>query len=340
MLDATAAPQQILYPTDLDLLNRSREESERLIDQLSAHLELKKKPRTYRRKARGQYLSVAKKKHKTKKQIRKAIKGQLQYLRRNLSTMDRLLDQIGDKPWTFSFRDLKIMWVIRLIYDQQQQMYVQDSHSIEHRIVSIYQPHVRPIVRGKAAAHTEFGAKLDVSLCNGYARVDRISWEAYNENTRLKEQIENYRQLHGCYPEVVNCDGIYGTRANRAWLSERNIRFCGKSLGRPAKESLSTYQKQKQKRERASRNQIEGKFGQGKHAYGLDCIEARLQATSESWIACIFLVMNLQRFISLLLKNLHHHFQTHCKQLFFLLEKIVFPDQLITFLASPLPSPK
>ncbi|MEO5674111.1 MAG: transposase [Chitinophagales bacterium] len=304
MLDATVAPQQILYPTDLDLVNRSREESERLIDELTSHLALKKKPRTYRRNARKQYLNVAKKKNKTKKQLRRAIKGGLQYLRRNLNSIDQLLDKTAEQPGPLSFRDLKIMWVIRLIYEQQQQMYKDGTHSVPHRIVNIYQPHVRPIVRGKAAAHTEFGAKLDVSLSNGYARLDQISWEAYNESTHLKMQVENYHRLHGYYPEAMICDGIYGTRDNRTWLSQRNIRFVGKPLGRPSKESLTAYQKQKQKRERASRNQIEGKFGQGKQGYGLDNIRARLQPTSESWIACIFFVMNLQRFIALLLKNL------------------------------------
>jgi hypothetical protein len=43
------------------------------------------------------------------------------------------------------------------------------------------------------------------------------------------------------------------------------------------------------------RNPIEGKFGQAKIAYGLDNIKAKLQQTSESWIACIALVLNLVR---------------------------------------------
>ena len=38
---------------------------------------------------------------------------------------------------------------------------------------------------------------------------------------------------------------------------------------------------------------IEGKFGQAKTAYGLNCIKARLQQTSESWIASIIMVLNL-----------------------------------------------
>lgn len=36
-------------------------------------------------------------------------------------------------------------------------MYDLSKHNIEHRIVSIHQPHVRPIVRGKCQAKVEFG---------------------------------------------------------------------------------------------------------------------------------------------------------------------------------------
>ena len=63
IVDATVADQMIVYPTDLGLLSRSREESERLIDELCKALEIGEKPRTYRRKARKQYLLLAKKKN-------------------------------------------------------------------------------------------------------------------------------------------------------------------------------------------------------------------------------------------------------------------------------------
>ena len=73
-------------------------------------------------------------------------------------------------------------------------MYSEKSHSLEGRIVSISKPHVRPIVRGKARVKYEFGAKLSVSLVDGLAEVDRLSWEAYNECQDLKGQIGAYRK--------------------------------------------------------------------------------------------------------------------------------------------------
>ena len=68
-MDATASPQDIAYPTDLNLLNVAREKSEELIDELQANLSTAK-PRTYRELARKKYLRTAQKKKKTRKEIR------------------------------------------------------------------------------------------------------------------------------------------------------------------------------------------------------------------------------------------------------------------------------
>ena len=43
----------------------------------------------------------------------------------------------------------------------------------------------------------------------------------------------------------------------------------------------------------SARNEIEGKFGQGKNAYGLQKIKARMKETSESWIMSIYFILNL-----------------------------------------------
>ena len=295
-LDATVADQMIQYPTDLGLLSTAREESQRLIDELHQVVGVGKKPRTYRKKARKQYLRVAKKKKKSKKEIRKAIGQQLRYLRRNLKSIHKQLDQLQQREqhdWPLHHRDQKIFWVIQHIYAQQMEMYLSNVHSTANRIVNIYQPHVRPIVRGKEKAAVEFGAKLGVSLQNGFARINTFNWEAYNESTDLKKQVNDYRTQNGYYPEVVLTDTIYGTKQNRDFLKQLGIRFAGKQLGRPPKEELTYYEKRKRQKERNERNHIEGKFGQGKNGYGLNKIRARQQKTSESWVSCIFFVMNI-----------------------------------------------
>lgn len=80
MVDATVAEQQIEYPTDLKLLNECRQQLERMIKDVCDEGDFKM-PRTYKRKARQQYLVIAKKKNKTKKEIRKGIRRQLQYVK-------------------------------------------------------------------------------------------------------------------------------------------------------------------------------------------------------------------------------------------------------------------
>ena len=294
-IDATVSDAFIKFPTDLDLLNDSREKAEELVDILVKKLGIAK-PRIYRREARRKYLLIAKKKNKSKKEIRKGIGQQLRYLKRDIKQLHILLDQFEGQKFPLNKQEQKYLFVIQHLYEQQDEMFSDKKHSIANRIVSIHQPHVRPIVRGKAKAKVEFGAKIGVSLDEGYSRIDNLSWEAYNENIDLERHVLNYESLHGYNPEVVLADRIYLTRENRAWLKERNIRISGKPLGRPPKEAQSSYQKRKNKKEMAQRNQIEGKFGQGKNGYNLNKIRARLQNTSESWIAAIFFVMNLVRF--------------------------------------------
>nr|CRH06496.1 Transposase [Candidatus Magnetococcus massalia]CRH07375.1 Transposase [Candidatus Magnetococcus massalia] len=316
IMDATVSEQAIRYPTDLGTLNEAREISEALIDRLYPMSGLQKKPRTYRQKARQDFLALTKKRNPRRKKLRRGIKQQLQYLRRNLGHIEMLLEchapryalflggyaPLAEKvhPDCLRYRHLRQYWVIQTVYAQQKEMYDKESRRCDDRIVSISQPHIRPIVRGKAGKKVEFGAKLSASLDgNGLARVDELRWDAFNESEDLPDQVEAYKKRHGHYPEVVLADNIYGTRTNRAYCKERGIRFGGKPLGRPKKQTEKNKQeilesKRQQRKDYLERIPIEGKFGQGKNRHGLERIRAKLKETSEAWIRSIFLVMNLR----------------------------------------------
>lgn len=283
LMDATVCPQDIAYPTDLDLLSSAREKSEELIDLLYDVDYHKIKPRTSRYNARKDYLSVAQKKNKSRKIIRKAIGKQLSYLRQNLRSIDNLLDTYQDFP--LDAGEYKYLLVINTVYQQQKQMYDSRTHQIDHRIVSIHQPHVRPMVRGKSHAKVEFGSKIHLSMIDGFSFLDEISWEAFNEGSHMMDYIENFKCHFGCYPREVLADQIYCTRANRKSLKLLGIKLIAKPLGRPP--AVSNHVRP------GERNPIEGKFGQAKTAYGLGRITARLIETSESMIASIILVLNL-----------------------------------------------
>jgi transposase, IS5 family len=97
--------------------------------------------------------------------------------------------------------------------------------------------------------------------------------------------VEQYHKRFGCYPRELLADQIYCTRANRAALKEKGISLTAKPLGRPPAVPIHVSP--------GERNPVEGKFGQAKTGYGLNRVKARLKETSEPWIACIFLVLNL-----------------------------------------------
>lgn len=298
-LDATVADAHIKYPTDVDVLNDSREKLELIIDMLYKKQERSKKPRTYRRQARKDFLNFSKKKQKTTKESHRAVKKQIGYVKRDIKIINGMLDKYEDKGFPFSKKEIqlfKYFYVSQHVLEQQTEMYETKTHSHPDRIVNIHQPHVRPIVRGKAKAKVEFGAKINLSLQDGFTKIDRFDWNAYNEGTDLVSQIEAYKKLYGYYPELVQVDKIYLNSENRKWLKERNIMHIGSPLGRPVKEPLTAYQKRKQRKEYTERNHIEGKIGQGKDGYNLNNIRARLSKTSASWIAAIIFVMNLVKF--------------------------------------------
>ena len=305
--DASCAPADIRYPTDVSLLNEAREKTEEIIDELHTPLVGKEpRPRTYRLKARRRFVAFTKKKKPGRRAIRQAKKQQVGFLRRNLQVIDRLLENPQALPLAgLSHRMYKNLLVCRELYRQQLEMIENNSQRVDDRIVSLSQPHVRPIKRGKAGRETEFGAKLSISVVNGFSFVDRLSWDNYNEGADLVEQIESFHHRFGCYPESVHVDKIYRTRANRTFCKAHGIRISGPPLGRPPKHGLAEEKKQAVADE-AIRNCVEGKFGQGKRRFSLGRIMAKLASTSAGEISLSFLVMNLEMalkrfFFSLLL---------------------------------------
>ncbi len=209
--DATCVPADIRYPTDVSLLNEAREKTEEIIDQLHSPLVSKEPhPRTYRKKTRRAFVAFTKHKKAGRKKIRRAKRAQLGFLRRNFKAIDRLLENPEALPLTqLSRRKYKNLLITRELFRQQLEMFENNSNRVDDRIVSISQPHIRPIVCGKAGKPTEFGAKLSISVVQGFSFVDRLSWDSYNAGADLIEQIKTYHRRFGYYPESAHVDNIY-----------------------------------------------------------------------------------------------------------------------------------
>lgn len=289
----------------MSLLNEARENTESFIDFL--YLNCKKlfikKPRDYREVARKDFLSYTKKRRPGAKVRRKAQRRQLGYLKRNIGYIDAILLRIEDSEAAMSKRLYKLIIrhkTIKEVYEQQEYMYSNRVNKVESRIVSISQPHVRPIVRGKAGKSVEFGAKFSLSLCNGFSFVDHLSWDNFNESKDLIPQIKKYKERHGYFPASVHADKIYQTRENRKFCTDNNIRITGKPLGRPCKPTEENKEKLLQEKKQRyqddiDRIAIEGRFGVAKRKYGLGLIKSKLKETSETDIHVSILVLNLDK---------------------------------------------
>ena len=289
ILDATCAPQNIAYPQDINLLNEARENLESIIDQICDEYNFYK-PRMYREKARKAYLALAKCRKRTGKRIRKAIGQQLRFISRDLGYIDMF---VLYNDVVLNDKQKKRLFVLKELYEQQKYMYDNKTHKVKDRIVSISQPYIRPIVRGKAKAPVEFGAKLDMSIDEkGIARLEKLSFDAYNEEDVLVTAIENYRKRTGHYPERVLVDQIYRNQKNRAYCKSRKIRISGRALGRP-KKNPTLEEKKIAHQDNMDRIEVERGFSLAKRCFGMGLITTKLDITTRSSIALSILAMNL-----------------------------------------------
>ena len=289
ILDATCAPQNIKYPTDTDLLNNARVRAEKIIDDVCNDNGLTK-PRTYRRLAKKEYLKVVKRKRKNKKWLRARIRKMLSFLRRDLKYIDRFIQEGYEVPLIFQ-NELE---TIRLVYAQQQKMYDERTHSVEDRIVSISQPWIRPIVRGKAKVNVEFGAKLDLSIDeHGFARVEKTSLDSLHESSVLVDAVNRYYERTGRYPERVLVDKIYRNRVNRAFCRKLGIKISGPALGRPKKDCQRDHKAEYQ--DQVDRIEVERRFSLLKRKFHMENIRTKLQETTLSTILLAVLAMNIDK---------------------------------------------
>jgi len=299
IIDATCAPADIAYPTDANLLADAVEKTDEIIDELhKPHIGKQDRPRTYRENSRKVYKAFTKKRSPSKKQIRKVIRKQLGYLRRNLRHIGAMIEAGG----ATSEQSARMLESIRTLYEQQALMYKQQIHSVEDRIVSLSQPHIRPIPRGKANAKTEFGAKIAISVVNGYAFADHISYDNFNEGTLLKDAINKYKKRFGILPSQILADTIYRNRNNRALCKEMGIRLSGLPLGRRKAEKYRQQIKEFLEDCKA-RNEVEGKIGTAKSRYGLSKVRAKLPETGMTVIELTLMTMNLSKLAKAFLRR-------------------------------------
>lgn len=288
ILDATCSPSNIKYPQDFELLNQARVKLEEIIDVFCKTYHLAK-PRTYRRIARKEYLALAKTRKRSAKAIRAFIRKHLGYLKRDI----RYLEEFMHDGYAMPSKYIQFFLTIQKLYEQQKYMFDNHTHHVKDRIVNLSQPWIRPIVRGKAKNPTEFGAKYDVSIDEkGHARIEKITFDPYNESTIFQDAVERYHKRTRHYPERVLVDQIYRTRENRNFCKEHGIRMSGPKLGRPSADKENT---KEEYQDNTDRIEVERFFSQEKGSFGAGLITARLNETTLQSIALSVLVANIFR---------------------------------------------
>ena len=300
-VDATCCDAEVRYPTDTNPLEDGSRLIDRLLDKFCTRYHIRK-PQTHRVEARQAFVSYTKKKRKSKRLVDKTKLVQIRCLQADIQVfLDFLGRQASNLLQCFNRRDRKCLQAAFKMFEQQKMMLEQGVRTCADRIISLYQPHLRPIVRGKAKAKVEFGAKVGASIVNGYTYVDHLSWDAYNESTDLIPQTELYKLRFGLLPKEVQADKIYLGKDNRKYIKEKHIDCFNHPLGRPPKQE-NDLRLQDRKRAVGQRNEIEATFGTSKRVYRANDIRAKLDETADTWIGACFFAKNVMKFLRGLLR--------------------------------------
>ena len=177
-IDATCADAEVRYPVDVDIIDDGCRVMDRFIRRICKKDDIPV-PYTYYVKARNAYRYLVKMKKKGGKLVKDTIEQMLSCLHRDILTLIDLT--AGESRYRLDCLrkdQRRVLDATMKMYFQQEQMFRTGEHSCKDRIVSIFQSHVRPIVRGKASANVEFGAKIGVSIVEGYNFIDHHSWDA------------------------------------------------------------------------------------------------------------------------------------------------------------------
>jgi len=282
--DATCYESYIKYPTDVKLLWDCCEWVHRQIKAICRAVKVRR-PRSKIKEQRAKQLKYAKRKRKPRKLERRRRKALLYLLNKLMGQLLELMAQQQPSATIVTTAFTERLKVVQRIYQQQQFHYDNPKESVPQRIVSLFKPYLRPIVRGKENKRVEFGAKAHIWQVDGINFVEHLNFEAFHEGNRLPQSIA-FHQKHFGKLRQLGADRIYATNANRTQCSKLGITTCFPRKGRPVQDQTLRQQQQKARKAIGTvrATVLEGSFGNEKNHYGLRKIPARTQATEKLWI--------------------------------------------------------
>ncbi len=278
MQDATCYESRISFPTDVKLVWNCCHELYQIIQQQRKLLKLRKSRMNYQKHKDffGSYQKTRKKTRRTEKKLRKKLLKFLLKLIEHLNALQQTHQLLSGKQQTKMRHTIKV-------YEQQHGKLYGQVEGIRDRIVSLSKPYIRPIVRGKETKAVEFGAKVNMLQIDGINFIEHLSYDAFNEGTRLQSGIHLQRKLFGKCTHV-SADQIYATNANRKYCTKNNIATNFIPKGKQKPQHIEQAASLRRTLNIARATILEGSFGNEKNHYFLQKISARNQITESCWI--------------------------------------------------------
>jgi hypothetical protein len=278
LMDATCYESHLRYPAAVKLLWEGVVKVYAVVQQKRNRLKLRSSRSNYT-KHKKLFMLYQRSRKKTKRKEKKLRKQLLKYLLRLVQGLEDLQNK---QQFNYSNKDKKMLATIKTIYEQQHELLYGSSDKIPHRIVSISKPYIRPIVRGKEIKPVEFGAKVHKVQISGISFIEHLSYEAFNEGTRLKQTVAFHQKYFGRLSQL-GADGIYATNENRRYCNKLGIATSFVAKGNDGKLS---HQKQVMRSALSvvRGTVLEGSFGNEKNHYLLDKVKAKTQPTETAWI--------------------------------------------------------
>lgn len=277
--DASCYESSVRYPTDVKLLWEANEWIYKQIKIINKYIK-GRMPRSKYNEQKGKYLAYSKTRKKSYKKTRRRIKSLLYLLEKllgQLSDIQRELSVNMSMPNRFYTR----INIIKKVLEQQTDLF--EGNQVKGRIISISKSYVRPIVRGKETKRVEFGAKANIIQIDKIDFVEYISFDAFNEGTRLQSSVLLAQELFQTKTKLIGADAIYATNANRKYCSQNNIINGFVRKGRAGKHENNLKQIRRTINIKGA-TEMEGAFGKHKNHYNLKRINARTEKTELLWI--------------------------------------------------------
>lgn len=282
MDDATVFESYMKYPTDEKLLWDSLEWVWKKICEICKRNKLAKPRFKYQWHCKRQ-MAFSKLKRKTRAKRRKRCRESMKALGLILGHLQSLLNKGKEVVSELEEGFFERLRTVRIILGQQMYHYKQPGKPVPHRIVSLYKPYIRPIVRGKENKRVEFGAKVHLSQVDGINLIEHLDFEAFHEGKRVWHSVYKHQKDFGTLRQYGG-DQIYANNKNRKYLKSKGIATSFKKKGRDSEATAEQASQMRSTLAKARATRLEGSFGNEKNHYLLQKVKARTQVTEIIWI--------------------------------------------------------